>query len=114
MRYLILLIFFFSPVIYSSAQQKVNVLHYKFNIKLNDQNDTIYGIAEIELKIPEKIRGFDIGLNLQNETTGKGMIVDSIRFPGGSVITPRMTQFMKPSPFFTEQEKIEFVFGAAF
>lgn len=114
MRYLCILVFLFSQATYSFSQRSIDVLHYKFNIKLNDQNDTIYGVAEIELKIPENIPGFDIDLDLQDETTGKGMIVDSILLPGGSIITPQMTHFMKPGPFFMDQDKIKFVFGGSF
>jgi len=111
--WLITTLFFFlaNP---SFSQRSIDVLHYKFNIKLNDQNDTIYGVAEIELKIPGNVRGFDIDLDLLDESTGKGMIVDSIRLPGGSIVTPQMTRFMKPSPFFTDQDKIKFVVGGPF
>jgi aminopeptidase N len=111
MRAWFIITLFFGLTNPSFSQPSIDVLHYTFNIKLNDQDDTIYGVAEIQLKFLENIRGFDINVDLLDESTGKGMMIDSIRLPGGSVITPAMTRFMKPSPFYTDQDKIKFVFG---
>jgi hypothetical protein len=37
---------FLLPVWLSIEAQSVNVLHYKYQINLNDKNDTIYGFAD--------------------------------------------------------------------
>lgn len=35
------------------AQSNIDVLHYKYSIELNDENDTIYGRADITVKFLE-------------------------------------------------------------
>jgi aminopeptidase N len=60
-----------------SAQSNIDVLHYKFNIGLNDVNDTIHGVAEIKLRFrqPSGVIYFDFAdLN----KTGRGMKIKSI------------------------------------
>ena len=59
----------------SFAQSNIDVLHYKFNIELNDNNDSIYGKAIIKVITKENITSatFDLcGLAVN----GKGMVVD--------------------------------------
>jgi len=56
--------------------QNVDVLHYRFAINLNDQNDSIYGIAQI--KLVTKASG-PLLLDLyQNDANGKGMLVTQV------------------------------------
>ena len=57
------------------AQNNIDVLHYKFNIGLNDVNDTIYGLTEITLANP---RFANIDLDLTSNSKGRGMVVDSV------------------------------------
>ncbi|MEP6700710.1 MAG: M1 family aminopeptidase, partial [Bacteroidota bacterium] len=80
-KYFLLLLCFAYIAGIVNAQSKIDVLDYKFNIELNDNNDTIYGQAEIKLKIlsPSSIIKFD--LVTRNET-GKGMAVTNITGPG--------------------------------
>lgn len=59
------------------AQSKIDILHYKFQVILNDQNDTIYGRADITLRFTEDAASFSLDLAPQNNK-GKGMIVDAI------------------------------------
>src|SRR6186997_1719303 len=72
-------IFFLSAILYSGvfafSQNNIDVLHYKFNIGLNDVNDTIYGLTEITLANP---RFANIDLDLTNNSKGRGMFVDSV------------------------------------
>lgn len=70
-------VFFLSVTLLSYGQGKVDVLHYKFSIELNDNNDTIYGSASIQLKIFSATEGIKLDLVKKNET-GKGMLVDSV------------------------------------
>ena len=61
----------------ATAQSNIDVLYYKFKIGLNDVNDTIQGVAEINLRFrqPAGVIYFDFtDLN----TTGKGMKVKRI------------------------------------
>lgn len=59
----------------------MDVLHYQFNIELNDKSDTLYGTAVIRLKLLATTGSISFDLVKKNET-GKGMIVDSIYGPG--------------------------------
>jgi aminopeptidase N len=79
-RYLINLSALFLSV-NSSAQSKIDVLHYKFSIELNDNNDTIYGQAEIKLKFLTAATSFKLDLVTQNDK-GKGMKIDNVTGPG--------------------------------
>jgi aminopeptidase N len=63
------------------AQSKFDVLHYKYSIELNDNNDTIYGNASIQLKIISATGSIKLDLVKINEA-GKGMVVDNITGPG--------------------------------
>src|SRR5438552_4243514 len=62
---------------FSFGQSNIDVLHYKFNLLLKDQNDTIVGIAGIKLKFLRPSDSFQINLAAQN-SDGKGMKVDMI------------------------------------
>jgi aminopeptidase N len=61
----------------SSAQNNIDVLHYKFELNLNDKNDTIYGVAEIKIRFLQPSSSFFIDLTSQNDQ-GRGMKVDNI------------------------------------
>ncbi len=75
-RYVIILTALFLSISVS-AQSKIDVLHYKYSIELNDNNDTIYGIASIQLRVLAPTESIKIDLVKKTET-GKGMVVDSI------------------------------------
>ena len=62
--------------VFGFSQNNIDVLHYKFNIGLNDLNDTIYGVAEITLVIP-KYRNVELDLK-GIDSKGRGMIADSV------------------------------------
>lgn len=63
------------------GQTEIDVLHYKFNIEVNDNDDTIQGLAEITFKVIQKSSSFSLDLALQR-ARGKGMIIDNISFNG--------------------------------
>lgn len=62
----------------TNAQQPIDVLHYKFSIQLNDENDMVYGKAEIQLKYLNPNASFAFDLKGYNVQTKVGMIVDSV------------------------------------
>ncbi len=74
-------VLFLSVTLLSYGQDKVDVLHYKFSIELNDKNDTIYGTASVQLKILSAIESIKLDLVKRNDA-GKGMLVDSIMGKG--------------------------------
>ena len=61
----------------SFGQSNTDILHYKFQLSLNDENDSIYGMAEIKLRILQPTSTFVIQL-VSPDTKGKGMIIDAI------------------------------------
>ena len=71
-----------SPFTALLAQSDIDVLHYKFEIELNDQTDTIYGKATITFvpKEPISLSVFD----LANRYKNKGMVIT-----GGSMVKGR-------------------------
>ncbi|MBS1653747.1 MAG: M1 family peptidase [Bacteroidetes bacterium] len=72
MRKFSLLIFLFS-INTAFAQRPVDILHYTFNIRLNDNNDTIYGKAIITGVIKDRSKDIDLDLTGLNKK-GNGMI----------------------------------------
>ncbi|HVV56163.1 MAG TPA: M1 family metallopeptidase [Mucilaginibacter sp.] len=59
-------------------------MHYSFNIRLNDQNDTIKGTTAISVKFLKDAGGFDVDL-VKTKSTGKGMLVSSVTENGSPV-----------------------------
>jgi aminopeptidase N len=72
MRFLFLA-FIFVVAAQVNAQSKIDVLHYRFHIELNDNNDTIYGQAEIKLRFLEATSSVDLDL-VQSVNNSKGMV----------------------------------------
>ena len=61
-----------------SAQSNIDVLHYKFNIGLNDVNDTIHGVAEIKVRF--LIQATELSFDLTEVgNKGKGMKVGKLQ-----------------------------------
>ncbi len=54
------------------AQFPIDVEHYRFHIDLNDQNDTIYGRAEIRVRFNNPAEAVEFNL-VQDAGNGKGM-----------------------------------------
>ncbi len=77
MRTILLCVFNFCLQIFSFAQNDIDVLHYKYNIGLTDVNDTLHGVAEINIKFlkPAKQVSFDLA-NPNNK--GKGMATKKV------------------------------------
>ena len=78
MRIILLSVFIFCFNLLSFTQSNIDVLHYKFNIGLNDLNDTIQGVAEIKVKflLPSSQVSFDLTKIKDN---GKGMKVGRLQ-----------------------------------
>src|SRR5438105_6839577 len=54
------------------GQTSIDVLHYKFELTLNNNDDTIRGCAEIKLRFVQSVPSVSLDLNLQNNM-GLGM-----------------------------------------
>ena len=91
MRITFLLLAFLCSTVVGFSQSNIDVLHYKFNIGLNDANDTIYGVAEITMIIP-KVGGFSLDLS-ELSNNGKGIIIDSLK----SIRSYKTITIKKPS-----------------
>jgi aminopeptidase N len=68
---LLAIVLFF--LINATAQNKIDVLHYQYNIELSDKSDTIKGKAFIEIKFLDNTSRFSLDLTSPNGK-GKGMI----------------------------------------
>ncbi|HJS53914.1 MAG TPA: M1 family aminopeptidase [Chitinophagaceae bacterium] len=68
-------------ILISNAQSNIDVLNYKFHIRLNDINDTIHGAAEIKVKFlqPATETSFDFA-NITGK--GKGMKIGKMQGHG--------------------------------
>jgi len=78
MRIKILLAFIYCFQLSAFSQTNIDVLHYKFNIGLNDVNDTIHGVAEIKVKFLTPTSDVTLDLTGVN-SAGKGMKTGIIR-----------------------------------
>jgi aminopeptidase N len=73
------------------AQRNIDVLHYRYYIELNDANDTIYGVASIELKALQATN--EIELDLANiNTDKKGMSIITVLYTPFSSMMLRYSQ----------------------
>ena len=77
MRIIFLLLAFLCFSFLGFSQNNIDVLHYKFNIGLNDVNDTVYGVAEIKVKFLQQSSEVSFDLTKTNES-GKGMKVGKL------------------------------------
>lgn len=85
----ILFTFFSSLLIYSSAKAQspgaiIDVQHYGYSIKLNDQNDTIKGEANISIIFLKDAGAFRLNL-IKTKADGKGMLVSSVAENGAAL-----------------------------
>ncbi|HQZ50737.1 MAG TPA: M1 family aminopeptidase [Chitinophagaceae bacterium] len=79
-RYLLLIFCFFTFSVAGQSQSNIDVLHYKFTIELNDDNDTIYGRADITVKFLESSNRLEFNL-VQPDKKGKAMSIVNIIGP---------------------------------
>lgn len=75
----------------SHAQSKIDVLGYNFTIELNDNNDTIKGLAGISFTAKENLSSFSFDLSMPNKDQ-KGMIVSSVKSHDPNFSTPEFRQ----------------------
>ncbi|HEX6333911.1 MAG TPA: M1 family metallopeptidase [Flavisolibacter sp.] len=61
----------------ASAQQSIDVLHYRFDIRLSDQHDTVYGKTTISFVVKDREHASSFNLAGRN-ASGKGMHVVSV------------------------------------
>lgn len=62
----------------------IDVQHYSFSIKLNDDNDTIKGRAAVTIKFLQDVPQVQLNLVKKNNT-GKGMLVSSVTENGNNL-----------------------------
>ena len=63
-------------VLAANAQRNIDVLHYRFEINLNDTTDTISGRATILVKFLEETDR--LAFDFTSVSNGKGMVVFSV------------------------------------
>ena len=73
MQKLFFTVCFISLCVSISAQRKIDVLHYKYEIELSDQSDSIKGKATITIRFLEEIDSFALDIKSQNAYDEKGI-----------------------------------------
>src|SRR5215218_2259280 len=89
--FLLLAVFLFSAAL---RAQNIDVIHYRYQLELNDGNDTVFGLAEIKAVV--KSTGalqFDLA---QTDEDGKGMKVTKVESGDNK----------QPCPFSQERNKL--------
>src|SRR5437868_13987008 len=76
MKIRILLFFFIMPMLVTAQQNSIDVLHYKFELEITDQSDTIYGKATITI-LP-LVKTSQVTLDFESNIRGKGMSVINV------------------------------------
>ena len=59
----------------------IDIQHYNFSIRLNDENDTIKGQAIVKIKFLKDVNAFKLNL-VKTNSKGKGMLVSAITEEG--------------------------------
>ena len=78
MRIILLSLMHFCFVGFGFSQNNIDVLHYRYEIRLNDNNDTVYGIAKIKVRFLQA--SSEIGFDLTKaKNDGKGMNTGTIQ-----------------------------------
>jgi aminopeptidase N len=77
MRIVFLSLFIFCCQSLCFTQSNIDVLHYKFNIGLNDIHDTIHGVAEIKIRSLQTIDELSFDLH-DLDNSGKGMKLEKL------------------------------------
>ena len=80
MKSFLMFIFLCAISLSVTAQSNIDVLHYKYEIELNDNNDTIMGTASIRFLVNQSLMNISFDL-VNSERNGKGMKISSIIFP---------------------------------
>ncbi len=91
MRKQLLVFSFLCFFISSFAQNKIDVLGYSFTIELNDDNNTIKGLARINFLAKEDLNSFLLDLSMPNRDR-KGMMVSSISLMAPNSSKPAFKQ----------------------
>ena len=90
MRIIFLSLVFLCSISSAFSQNNIDVLHYQYNIGLNDLHDTLLGAAIINFKVKEKTSAITIDLTSINNQ-GKGMIVTRVQSSDPKKLNPAFT-----------------------
>ena len=74
MRIILLSVFIFCFKLLSFTQSNIDVLHYRYEIRLSDNNDTVYGVAKIKVKFLQPSNEISLDL-VKTKKDGKGMSI---------------------------------------
>jgi aminopeptidase N len=62
------------------AQRNIDIIHYRYDITLNDQHDTIYGVAEISMRFLAPVNIIELDLTAKGND-GRGMTITKVTGP---------------------------------
>jgi aminopeptidase N len=104
MKRLVVIVSFFLVCFYATAQQNIDALHYKYEIELNDNNDTIRGKATISILINKSTDTIALDLSEINNKNGKGLLVTSLISLSRFSISPLLIHKNEKLIFTTNQK----------
>ncbi|NOT49782.1 MAG: M1 family peptidase [Chitinophagaceae bacterium] len=81
-------VLFSSVTLLSYGQGNIDVLHYKFNIELNDRDDSIKGVADISFVIKKNTD--TIYFDLKAFNSKNGMLVENVTLNKPGIETPSL------------------------
>src|SRR5688572_695475 len=73
-----------------NAQSKFDILHYRYQLEINDNNDSIFGLATITFTTKENISS--LSFDLAENTGKKGMLVSEAGFIDPDLTKPSFRQ----------------------
>ncbi|WP_276501091.1 M1 family metallopeptidase [Terrimonas pollutisoli] len=75
----------------TSGQSKIDVLHYRYQLEVNDNNDSIYGNASITFTTKEDIKLLSFDLSTINSRK-KGMMASEVGFNDPNSLSTKFSQ----------------------
>lgn len=80
----------------------IDVKHYVFNLKLSDEDNVIYGSASVSIQFLRLVKSFNLDLIKIDKTSGKGMVIDSIKENNRSIDYSHENDKLKIEPLLGE------------
>ncbi|MGD0343110.1 MAG: hypothetical protein ABSA76_15525, partial [Bacteroidales bacterium] len=103
--FLYIILLFISSALRGQAGYKpdplVDVIHYEFNIYLNDSSNTITGMTDVRMNFSGTDTSFSLDFKNINQT-GKGMKISHVTFNGSDVTWTHTDNKLRITPSIPE------------
>jgi aminopeptidase N len=103
----LIILLFLSSSLRGQADYKpdtlVDIIHYEFNICLNDSSDIITGVTDVEMNFSGSVGSFSLDLKNINQD-GKGMQISHVTFNGSGVNWTHSENKLRITPSISESK----------